>query len=129
MVRTLKVIELWVHMSADEFPETYGQATNSRSHAGQDALVAQTIVQSQAKRTADMILSTLVVDCPGLAAVVIRTTWGESEAVPSVHAFLKSKQIDLYGRVSIVGMAVELCMVKHHEPCSEILESEKFIFD
>lgn len=129
MVRTLKVLELSVCMTTDQFPGPHGTVTGSLLKSEQDASFTRTIVRSQARQTADMALSTLAVDCPDLAAVVIRTTCDIPESDPSVHAFLKSKQIDLYGRESIVGMAVEPYMVKHYEPYSDILESEKFIFD
>jgi hypothetical protein len=74
------------------------------------------MVQRQAKRVADVVLSTLALNCPTLAAVVIKTTWHITDTGPPVHAFLKSKQTDLYGRTTIVDMAVEPHMVKHHEP-------------
>lgn len=80
------------------------------------------------KRAADKIFSTLASTCPRFVALVI-----EARCVPEsrlcgfqAYAFLKSKQTDLYGHTSVVGMAVEPHMVKHYEPCAEILEPERF---
>lgn len=80
------------------------------------------------KRTADKILSTLASSCPRLKVVVIETMWEYSRDNSAVRAFLRSKQTDLYGRTTVVGMPVELCMVKHYEPCSDILEPDRFVF-
>lgn len=40
----------------------------------------------------------------------------------ATYAFIRSKQTDPYGNTSTVGMAVETRMVKHYEPCSDILD-------
>lgn len=40
----------------------------------------------------------------------------------ATYALIRSKQTDPYGNTSIVGMAVETRMVKHYEPCSDILD-------
>lgn len=40
----------------------------------------------------------------------------------ATYAFIRAQQIDLYGNLSTVGMAVETHMVKHYEPCSDILD-------
>jgi hypothetical protein len=128
-VHTLKILELTVYMSHDDFPINEApEGLSKRSKAVRAALEAQHVVQRQAKRVADVVLSTLALNCPTLAAVVIKTTWHITDAGPLVHAFSKSKQIDLYGRPTIVGMAVEPHMVKHHVPCADILEAEKFVF-
>lgn len=126
MVRTLKVLELAVHTPVDLSPETNVQSTRATTRA---ALSAQLEIQGLAKRTADMVFSTLAVNCPAFTVVVIKTTQVYPHTNPGTHAFLRSKQIDLYGRSSIVGMSVEPFMVKHCEPCSEILDADNFIID
>jgi hypothetical protein len=77
------------------------------------------------KRMADKILSTLASDCPRLKVVVIEAACQYGRVN---YAFLKSTQIDLYGHTTIVGMLVEPHMVKHYEPCSDILEPDRFVF-
>ena len=87
------------------------------------------------KRPADKVFSTLASTCPHFVALVI-----EAKCVPETQesgrlrgfqafAFMKSKQTDLYGHTSVVRMAIEPHMVKHDEPCAEILEPERFPFD
>jgi len=80
------------------------------------------------RETADKVLSTLASDCPRLNVVVIETAWQYRRDNHAVHAFLRSKQTDLYGHTTIVGMPVEPHMVKHYEPCSDILEPDRFVF-
>jgi hypothetical protein len=46
----------------------------------------------------------------------------------SCASFMRSKQIDLFGHTTVVGMPVEPHMVKHYEPCSDILEPDRFVF-
>lgn len=71
---------------------------------------------------ADRVFSTLAVCCPKLTAVVVMTEGDYSSA----SAFMKSKQTDLHGLTTIVDMVVEPHMVKHFEPCSDVLEPVKF---
>lgn len=105
--------------------------------------------QRLAKITADKILSELANSCPELMAVVIEfeddrivhvalrsdsdgdeddidddddNNWTMPQHDDATYAFIRSKQIDLYGNTSTVGMAVETHMVKHYEPCSDILD-------
>jgi hypothetical protein len=75
-----------------------------------------------------MTFSTLAMSCPTLTAVVVKTCWCIPKDDYKVYAFLKSKQIDLYGHTTVVGMPVEPHMVKHYEPCSDILEPDRFVF-
>ena len=94
------------------------------------------------KSTADKVLSELANSCPELMAVVIEIEddrvvaprdldsddddgdddWTMPKHEDLTYAFIRSKQTDLYGNTSTVGMAVETHMVKHYEPCSDILD-------
>jgi hypothetical protein len=104
--------------------------------------------QRLAQSTADKILSELSNSCPELMAVVIEmkddrlvalshsyshlhsvggfghdgANWTMPKREDLIYAFIRSKQTDLYGNTFTVGMAVEACMVKHYEPCSDILD-------
>lgn len=121
----LVVLKLTMWVSSNALP--LGNGTSLEAHVKQ----AQDLAQRRehlVKRTADKILSTLAPRCPKLKVVVVETTWEYGQAGYAVRAFLKSKQIDLYGRATVVGMPVELCMVKHYEPCSDILEDDRFVF-
>lgn len=50
------------------------------------------------------------------------TEWNTPKHENVTYAFIRSEQIDLYGNMSVAGMAVETRMVKHYEPCSDILD-------
>ena len=95
--------------------------------------------QRLAKSTADKILSELAGTCPELMVVVIEVeddralasesgsdSGSDNKIMPeyedATYAFIRSKQTDPYGNTSTVGMAVETHMVKHYEPCSDILD-------
>jgi hypothetical protein len=82
------------------------------------------------KRTVDKIYSSLAANCPHLTVVVLKVDGRTVEMWEDdgTHPFLRSKQIDLHGQTNVVGMAVEWHMVKHYEPCSEILQRENFGF-
>ena len=93
--------------------------------------VAQDLAQRRehlVKRTADKIFSTLASSCPRIKVVVIESVWNYGRDDRAVRAFLRSKQTDLYGRTTVVGMPVEPHMVKHYEPCSDILYPDGFVF-
>lgn len=106
-------------------------------------------IQRLAKSTADKVLSELANSCPKLMAVVIEveddrlvashsrsnsdgndgdddegngTNYIMPKYCDATYAFIRAQQIDLYGNMSTVGMAVETHMVKHYEPCSDILD-------
>jgi hypothetical protein len=113
-----------VYLSALEFPS----AEDLRSRRDNEQLYKQRL----AKSTADRLLSELANNCPELAVVVIeiednRRFSSDDGTVPdydgTTYAFIRSKQTDLYGNTSIVGMAVETHMVKHYEPCSDVLDT------
>jgi hypothetical protein len=76
--------------------------------------------------TADKLFSTLATSCPRFTVVVLDDHGPKSPGTP---AFLKSRQIGLNDRRTVVGTPVELGMVKDYEPCSDFLEPDKFIFD
>ena len=82
------------------------------------------------KKTVDRIFSSLAAGCPNLTVVVLkvdgRTVYRYED--DGTYPFLRSKQIDLHCQTNVVGMAVERHMVKHCEPCSEILELQNFGF-
>ena len=40
----------------------------------------------------------------------------------TTYASIRSKQTDLHGNPSTVGMAVEMHMLKHYETCSDVLD-------
>jgi hypothetical protein len=82
------------------------------------------------KRTVDKTFSALAVSCPDLTVVVLKVD-GRTVDKPEddgTHPFLRSKQTDLHGQTTYVGVPVEQHMIKHYEPCSEILEPDNFGF-
>ena len=124
-VSSLVVLKLTVWMNCDTTPLDSSESLDDRITEAQDmAHLREHLI----KKSADTILSTLASACPRLNVVVIETKWMYGKDNYAVRAFLKSKQTDLYGRTTIVGMPVELCMVKHYEPCSDILEPDRFVF-
>jgi hypothetical protein len=118
----LRVLKLAVYRSAFEIPMT----TELQSKRDSE----QHWMQRLAKRTADKILSELANDCPHLMAIVIEID-DDKVVDPETrtmrwpndlsYAFIRSKQTDLYGITATVGMPVETHMVKHYEPCSNVL--------
>lgn len=121
----LVVLKLTVWVDCHAIPRTDDASTEVLMKEAQDMAHR---LEHLVKRTADKILSTLASDCPRLNVVVIEIAWQYGRSDHSVHAFLKSKQIDLFGHTSVVGMPVEPHMVKHYEPCSDILEPDRFVF-
>jgi hypothetical protein len=82
-------------------------------------------VQRLIHSTADMLFTTLATSCPRFTVVVLDDYGPKS---PGTLSFLKSKQIGLSDQTTVVGTPVELSMIKHYEPCSDILEPDDFIF-
>jgi hypothetical protein len=82
-------------------------------------------VQRLLHSTADTLFTTLATSCPRFKVVVLADYRPKS---PGALAFLKSKQISQSDQTTIVGTLVELSMIKHYEPCSDILEPHDFIF-
>jgi hypothetical protein len=91
-----------------------------RRHARESKDRAQRLFQT----TADTIFSTLVPSCARLTVVVFET-YGDAEGT---YAFLMLKQIGLNGQMAVVGTPVEPRMVKHYEPCSDVLKDANFAF-
>lgn len=66
---------------------------------------------------------------PKLTAVVLVVEGPRTSLLKeSRFAFLRSKSVDSSGKDRYVAVAVEPHMVKHHVPCADILEDEKFVF-
>lgn len=141
-VRALRVLKLVVYFSSLELPST----EELRSRRDNEQHWRQRLARS----TGDKILSELANSCPELTAVVIEmeddrlvasrfesnldsdgdedendddddTGWTMPKHDDATYAFIRSKQIDLHGITSTVGMAGETPMVKYYEPCSGIL--------
>jgi hypothetical protein len=74
--------------------------------------------------TVDNIFSSLATGCPDLAVVAIHVS-AALRRDDGIRCFLRSNQIDLLGQTNFVITPVELHMVKHFEPCSDILELER----
>lgn len=111
----------------DQHDYRCGEGNKDAEEALGDVRLSQLVLPRLVKTTADKILSALAISCPKFTTVVIETR-GEFGALSSRSAFLRSKQIDLHGHETVLGMAVEPHMVKHYEPCSDILEPVKFVF-
>jgi hypothetical protein len=90
--------------------------------------MTQHVIQRLLKSTADKTLSTLASSCPKLNVLVLECTGNYTLNGFTVNAFLRSKQTDLYGHTTIVGVPVKPHMIKHYEPCSDILEPDRFVF-
>jgi hypothetical protein len=119
----LKLLKLVVCRSSFQIPIT----TELQSKRDNE----QHWIQRLAKSTADRILSGLANDCPDLMAIVIEIEDDRPVDVETrrtryrddmTYAYIRSKQIDLYGITTTVGMPVETHMVKHYEPCSDVLD-------
>lgn len=78
--------------------------------------------KDQARAAADLIFDSLVPRCPWFVALVLdlNTEYGDSHCCME---FLRSKQIDVFGKASHVARQVEGGTVKHYEPCSNVLEN------
>jgi hypothetical protein len=90
-----------------------------KTRAGERTRVIKSIV--------DKAFASLAISCPDLAVIVL-ATMGNFSADDGTHSFLRTKQIDLRGETTFIGMPIGHHMIKHYEPCSEILEPEKFGF-
>lgn len=75
--------------------------------------VAQLIEQ-----VANKIFKTLGPDCPWFIALLINSFDGMNYEIDP-HAFLRLKQIDVYGQITYAGRSVDEAELKHHEPCAE----------
>lgn len=78
--------------------------------------------KAQAQLMADHIFQSLAVTNPRLTAIVIGLNC-EGGCAIKIVAFLRSKQADLFGSSTCVGIQTEEKLVKFHEPCSDVLEN------
>jgi hypothetical protein len=84
------------------------------------------LVLRTVQRSAERIFS---LELPKLTAVVFEVH-GERKCLLTHNrfAFLRSQQADQTGGERCLAIAVEPHMVKHHVPCADILEAERFVF-
>jgi len=76
------------------------------------------------QQLADGIFNELYESCPKFVALVIdQRTLDEHCTTVDVprSGFLRARQTDICGRTKAVGVPIEPHMIKHYEPCSEIL--------
>jgi hypothetical protein len=84
-------------------------------------LVLQTL-----RNAADQVLRW---DMPKLTAVVFVVDGERSRELKQWwFAFLRTKHVDPFGKQRHVIVPIEPHMVKHHAPCADILDEEKFVF-
>ncbi|KAK3636931.1 hypothetical protein LTR56_012591 [Elasticomyces elasticus] len=76
---------------------------------------------------ADRVFKELSVSCPELIGLVIdaRDKYNDPTRKPFKRfGYLRGTQTDACGRAEAVGVPIEPHMIKHHEPCAEILEDD-----
>jgi hypothetical protein len=88
--------------------------------------VRKLALQHVLKTVADKIFQAPVPTCPKLLAVILDIR-GESDSSASgkpymPFAFVRSKESDPTGRSMYVGTPVKATMVKHYEPCFDLLD-------
>jgi hypothetical protein len=122
-VHTLKVLHLTTYPACWRYFGSEGMSMKMRELTLQHVL----------KTVADKIFQALVPTCPKFLAVILdvqgdflRSAFDQSY-LP--HAFIRSKQIDPAGRSTCVGAPVKPTMVKHYEPCFDLLDPEAYFFD
>lgn len=76
----------------------------------------------ESKQVADRIFERLADFCPFLVALVIDASDANPLVMPA--GFLRAKQLDLYGKMTHVGVPIQPRELPYHEPCSEILCEE-----
>jgi hypothetical protein len=66
---------------------------------------------------------------PKLTALVFEVSGQRSpQLTEKTFAFLRLKKLNLDGDEIYTALSVEPHMVKHHVPCADILEEERFVF-
>jgi hypothetical protein len=66
---------------------------------------------------------------PKLTAVVVVFEGSQVQLRTTRNfAFLRSKEVDSAGDEKFVAIPIEPHMIKHHVPCADILEDERFVF-
>jgi hypothetical protein len=73
------------------------------------------------KVMADHFFGVLAPACPHLVALVVEATWEDGDEL-ECGGFIRTKQTDVFGNISYVGVAVKEEAVKEYVPCSEVLE-------
>jgi hypothetical protein len=81
------------------------------------------IAKPQVKSAADKMFDSLANDCPQFIALAVNMTNSIRQCQGHL-GFLRTKNIDIYGTVTYAASVVPQEELKHHEPCSEILEGE-----
>lgn len=78
--------------------------------------------KDQARAAADLVFDSLVPSCPWFVALIVDLNTEYGDPLHSME-FLRSKQINVFGKMSYVGRPVEQGTIKHYEPCSNVLQS------
>ena len=84
-----------------------------------------TAIKTLVKRLADKTFAELLEHCPKLVALVIEAREPGDDGFSADRrktGFLRAKQIDLCGRITAHATYTQVHMIKHVEPCSEVLE-------
>ena len=84
------------------------------------------VAKPQVKSAADKIFDSLARDCPRFIALAVNMTNSVRQCQGHL-GFLRTKNIDVYGKITYTASAVPQEELKNHEPCSEILEGERLI--
>jgi hypothetical protein len=84
------------------------------------------IAKPQVKSAADKIFDSLARDCPRFIALAVNMTNSVRQCQGHL-GFLRTKNIDVYGKITYTASAVPQEELKNHEPYSEILEGERLI--
>nr|OQO19521.1 hypothetical protein B0A51_12177 [Rachicladosporium sp. CCFEE 5018] len=96
----------------------------------EDRVLFQAQVRHLATTLANKIFHELLPACPRLRVVVVDAWEMPQDEAPghfATFAYLRASQTDVYGCTRAVAVEEPLHMIKHHEPCSDILEPEKFL--
>ncbi|KAK5136360.1 hypothetical protein LTR08_003486 [Meristemomyces frigidus] len=120
-LKALKILRLFSHS------RMHGIKPNPWEHVrGVTALQPLcTSREADFQQIANRILGALCDSCPNLNALVIdarRTDQDCSDQDVRQFGFLRARQTDICGRVTAVGVPIKAHLIKHYEPCSEILE-------
>ncbi|OQO00825.1 hypothetical protein B0A48_13512 [Cryoendolithus antarcticus] len=94
----------------------------------------QTIFEAQIRHHAVILASKVFQElgagCPRLRVVVVEAWEMPQDDSPeyfATFAFLRASQTDVYGCTRAVAVEEPMHLIKHHEPCSDILEPERFM--
>ncbi|KAK4541738.1 hypothetical protein LTR36_007447 [Oleoguttula mirabilis] len=77
------------------------------------------------QQLADKIFQRLATPCPRFAALVLEVRGDDDDSGslrPLQYGYLRGARTDMYGRTAAVGIPIEVHLIKHHEPCCEVLE-------